>query len=186
MPGSDPDPIPHDPGSLAIAGHESSIWASFPCGSTADHSLTEASDALMNFMKCVAATIKDTKTAKGRGVYATRPVLSGETIEICPVIVFPADWDDMPKEIQRVVYAWGHLTNGPPSNCIAMGWGSMYNHENPANVRYTADAENNCMVFTAARNIEAGEELTINYNETVGDIHSTEDVWFKNTGVKPL
>lgn len=40
------------------------------------------------------------------------------------------------------------------------------------------------MVFSAARDIAAGEELTINYNGTLGNIVSVENDWFDDTGVE--
>lgn len=141
---------------------------------------------MTHFSVCYAATIKDTETAKGLGVFATKQIRSGENIEVCPVVIVRADWDEMPEEIQRIVFDWGRLTNGPPASCVALGWGSMYNHANPANVRYAAHADGRCMVFSAARDIGAGDELTVNYNETEGDIHSSEDVWFDETGVTPI
>ncbi|MBD8900437.1 SET domain-containing protein-lysine N-methyltransferase [Rhodanobacter sp. DHG33] len=130
--------------------------------------------------------IKDTGTAKGRGIFATRAILAGEIVEICPVVLVHADWEEMPKQVQRIVFDWGRLTKGPCASCIALGWGSIYNHGNPANIRYSAEKDSLSMVFTAARDIALGEELTINYNETAGDIHSSEDVWFQDTGITPI
>jgi len=68
----------------------------------------------------------------------------------------------------------------------ALGWGSMYNHGNPANVRYSAKESDLSLVFSAARQIEVGEELTVNYNESYGDIHSSEDIWFQGRGITPI
>lgn len=96
------------------------------------------------------------------------------------------DWDEIPDELKHVMFDWGYLTKGPRASCIALGWGSMYNHGNPANVRYSADGSKLSMAFTAARNIDLGEELFINYNETGGDIHSSEDVWFQEAGITPI
>ena len=140
----------------------------------------------MGYMVCQSAEIKDTGTAKGRGVFAVRPINSGDTIEVCPVVVIHSRWDEMPDEIKRVVFDWGYLTKGERASCIALGWGSMYNHANPANVRYAASGDSQHMVFTAARDIALGEELTVNYNETGGDIHSSDDVWFQDTGIQPI
>lgn len=130
--------------------------------------------------------IKDTGTPKGRGVFAARRIASGELVEVCPVVVLSTRWNEMPQEVQRVVFDWGYLTNGSPASCLALGWGSMYNHGNPANVQYHAIADALCIHFRAARDIDAGEELTINYNETGGGTDSTDDVWFQDTGVAPI
>jgi hypothetical protein len=130
--------------------------------------------------------IKDTGTAKGRGVFAARAISANEIIETCPVIVLRSSWDQMPEDLQRVVFNWGYLTEQGPATCLALGWGSMYNHSNPANVRYRPLADQFCLQFVAARNIGVDEELTVNYNETGGDILSTEDNWFENAGIAPI
>lgn len=132
------------------------------------------------------AIVRHTGTVKGRGVFATRLIHQGELIEACPVVVFQTRYVDMPKEFQQLVFNWGELTKSGPATCLALGWGSQYNHNNPANVRYRADAVNRLMIFTAAREIQPGEELTINYNETLGEIESIEDSWFDVTGITPL
>ncbi|MDG6348576.1 SET domain-containing protein-lysine N-methyltransferase [Luteimonas sp. 8-5] len=132
------------------------------------------------------AYIADTGTAKGRGVFASRKISSGEIVEVCPVVVLSSRWKQMPPEVQRVVFDWGYLTKQEAASCLALGWGSMYNHANPASLRYVAVADAFVMQFVAARDIDADEELTINYNETGGDISSTEDVWFKDSGVTPI
>jgi SET domain-containing protein len=127
---------------------------------------------MMHFKVCDCAEIRDTGTAKGRGVFATRQIEQGEIIEISPVIL--VQWSELPESLELVVFNWGELTKGPSESAIALGWGSMYNHDNPANVRYVANAANCSMAFSAARLIDAGEELTVNYNESHGDIHSSE------------
>ena len=68
-------------------------------------------------------------------------------------------------------------------SAIALGYGSMYNHANPANMRYASAFEGRAIRFTAARTIKGGEELTINYNRTRGEPTSDEDVWFTTCGV---
>ena len=137
-------------------------------------------------IQSVVGYLKDTGTTKGRGVFAVRNISMGEIVEVCPVVVLGSRWNQIPKEVQRVVFDWGYLTKGEPASCLALGWGSMYNHANPANLLYRAVPENLCIQFVAARNIEANEELTVNCNETGGDISSTEDVWFKDSGVTPI
>ena len=133
-----------------------------------------------------AGCIKDSGTAKGRGVFAVRDVAIGDVVEVCPVVIVKAKWDEMPEAVQRIVFDWGYLTKSTAASCIALGWGSMYNHSNPANLRYVAVPDELCMHFIAARDIREGEEFTVNYNETGGDIHSTEDAWFEDTGITPI
>jgi SET domain-containing protein len=46
---------------------------------------------------------------------------------------------------------------------LALGYGSLYNHSYHPNARYD-DAAGPTKVFTALRDIAAGEEITVNYN----------------------
>lgn len=138
----------------------------------------------MDYQACSCARIQETGTPRGRGVFAIRAIEEDEIIEVCPVVL--VQWGEIPDEVKCIAFNWGALTKGPPTSCIALGWGSMYNHSNPANVRYTADTQTDSMIFTAARKIELGEELTVNYNDSFGDIHSTRDIWFENRGISPI
>ena len=57
---------------------------------------------------------------------------------------------------------------------IALGFGSLYNHSYTPNACYE-DVSGHMKNYIAIRDIQAGEEVTINYN---GDANSTEPVWF--------
>lgn len=46
---------------------------------------------------------------------------------------------------------------------IALGLGSLYNHSERNNARFTLDYEFGQIRFLAVRDIEAGEEITTNY-----------------------
>lgn len=107
--------------------------------------------------------IKDTGTGKGRGVFAARRFADKETIEICAVVLFRTHYNVLPKTIKTLIFDWETLAGQARTHALALGYGSFYNHANPANLRYEADAENDLLHFVAVRNIEAGEELTINY-----------------------
>lgn len=135
-------------------------------------------------MPCSAGVIREIGDVKGRGVFASRAIAAGEVVEACPVMM--VQWDLLPPDLQRMVFDWGYLTGGPANCALVFGWGSLYNHGNPANLRYSASAGDQRLVFCAARDIAAGEELTINYNRSGGDVHSTEDVWFERAGILPV
>lgn len=137
----------------------------------------------MRYLAISNAEIRDTGTAKGRGVFTTRPISAGAIVEICPVVMVPSDWDDMPPSVKHIVFDWGQLAGEAPTSCIALGWGSLYNHQNPANLTYAASSDMQAMVFSAVRNIAAGEELTVNYNGALGDVVSVKDDWFSDTGI---
>ena len=105
--------------------------------------------------------VRDTGTARGRGVYAARDIEQGEIVEVCPVLFVASRFEELPLELKRAVFAWGPLT-GVEGNVIALGYGGIYNHANPANLGYAADAEARCLLFRAVAPIAAGAEMTIN------------------------
>jgi hypothetical protein len=128
--------------------------------------------------------VRETGTAKGRGVYASRRYDEGEVVEACPVIVFSGPFTSVPDEIRKLLFNWGFLADARSTHCLALGYGSMYNHDNPANMRYEADAGHSLLRFIAVRPIAPHEELTVNYNAAGGGPHSAADTWFARMGVK--
>jgi len=131
--------------------------------------------------------VKDTGTAKGRGTYAARRFKAGETVEESPVILFEGSLEGLPIDVQRIVFNWSYLVDRSMGcHAFALGYGSMYNHANPANLRYSANTTSGRLVFAAARAIEADEELTINYNASAGEPESQEDSWFEMFEVEPI
>ena len=101
--------------------------------------------------------VKDTESLKGNGVYAQHDIHSGGTVEIAPVIILLAPFASLPPRLKTRVFNWGDLTNGPKASALALGYGSLYNHDNPANMNFKADSENEMIHFVANRFIKAGE-----------------------------
>ena|ERR1700733_3963624 len=132
--------------------------------------------------------LKDTGTRKGRGVFTLRALSTGDQVEVCPVLILLKEEREWPQIIETRVFDWSALTDrrAPFCHALALGFGSMYNHANPANVIYKADSDNEVLGFYAARDISVDEELTINYNETYGATESKEDVWFARMKIKAL
>jgi hypothetical protein len=129
--------------------------------------------------------VRHTRTPKGRGAFALRAFAAGETVERCPVVLFSASFSAVPEELRTLLFNWGVLAGGPNMHCLPLGYGGMYNHDNPANMRYEADAPGGVLHFVAIRDIAADEELTVNYNAHGGGHESAEDTWFKTLGVTP-
>jgi hypothetical protein len=127
--------------------------------------------------------IKDTDTIKGKGVYANRNYTIGDVVEVSPVIVLFAPYATLPPKLKTRVFNWGDLTQGPVSSALALGFGSMYNHSNPANVKFKANAESESITFIAEKNISINEELTINYNGPDGSSASKQDDWFDRNNI---
>jgi len=128
--------------------------------------------------------VKDTETEKGRGAYALRDFKEGELVEECPVIILLRPIDLLPPRLKTMVFNWGALTNTSASSALSLGFGSMYNHANPASLRYEANLENQSMRYFAVRDIKKDEELTINYNAGGGSHISDKDTWFEGRGIK--
>ena len=129
--------------------------------------------------------VRPTGNQRVRGVYAPTDLHVGEIVEVCPVVLLPGPFTALPPEIRRITFPWGLLTGEGDSHAIAYGYGGIYNHANPANLRYAALADIGCLQFTAARAIQDGEELTINFNSLTGDVASDTDTWFQALGLQP-
>ena len=125
------------------------------------------------------AYVKDTGTEKGRGVFAARDFEESELVEECVTVLLYQPFDTLSVPLQTRVYNWGELSGSPEASAIALGFGSLYNHDNPANMTYLADEEHSTIKYLAVRRIDKDEELTVNYNDTGGDPTSDEDDWFE-------
>jgi hypothetical protein len=130
--------------------------------------------------------VKETGTVKGRGVYAGRNFSKGELIEAAVVLILTRPFSDLPPRIRRIVYNWGALTKGAKSSGLIYGYGSLYNHNNPANMRFEANGQEDIMYYFAAQDIMKDEELTVNYNASNGQPVSENDNWFKMQGITPI
>ncbi len=98
---------------------------------------------------------------KGRGVFARRAIREGEVIERVPVLVLRLEEiqdSDGWTGLAGYCFLWGEGTVA-----LALGYGSLYNHSFDPNARYD-DEGSQRKVYTAIRDIVAGEEITINYN----------------------
>lgn len=112
---------------------------------------------------------------RGRGVFTRRPIKAGAVIESAPVIVMSHE-DRLHIDqtiLQNYIFEW--QPEGQNLCCMALGTIPMYNHDYNSNCEYYMEYEERTMFVQAARDIEAGEELTVNYNGTWND---ESRVWF--------
>jgi len=135
-----------------------------------------------------AIEIRNTGTAKGRCVVSRAAYEEGSIVEICPVLVFDVtDFAALPLELRRVVFKWSNLIGKTGiQRAVPLGFGSLYNHANPANLRYRASRLTQTMTYLATRAIRAGEELTINYDAPSGHSAAKDSRWMKGQGVIPI
>jgi hypothetical protein len=108
--------------------------------------------------------VKDTGTGKGRGVFALRAFSAGEFAEVCPVVPLRTLREFLPGEFQDRVFHWEFRADGKGTSALALGYGSLYNHDNPANMRFEVDRPALLIRFIAVRDTTRDEELTINYS----------------------
>jgi len=114
-------------------------------------------------------------TIDDRGVFSTEPIPKGSIIEVCPVIIIPKG--EMEKIKKTVLFNYYFDWQEKAGNgAIALGYGSLFNHDYKPNAVYSYDYESGNLDFYALKDIEVGEEITINYN---GDPKSQEKVWFE-------
>lgn len=107
-------------------------------------------------------------------MFAGENISKGEIIESSPVIVFPeAEW----KQIEETIftyycYLWGEDYK---DGALVLGSGSLYNHSYKPNADYIRHEDSKLMDYVALRDIEEGEEITINYN---GDFDDMTPLYF--------
>ncbi len=103
---------------------------------------------------------------KGRGVFARQPIQAGDEIERVPVIVIPRESvlaGALQGGLADYCFVWDDNTVA-----VALGYGSLYNHSYEPNARYD-DVAPRTKVYRALRDIQPGEEITVNYNGTPED-----------------
>lgn len=116
----------------------------------------------------------DKTDERGRGVFTKRSMPANTIIEISPVIVMSSEERKLLDQtrLHDYIFEWG-----PDSQqcCMALGYVPVYNHSYRSNCEYEMDFDNHVIKIKTIRNIEAGEELFINYN---GDWNNDKKTWF--------
>lgn len=110
----------------------------------------------------------------GRGVFAKNKIYKGSLIEKAPVVFLSAE----EKEILRFTNLYNYyflLGKGEKPAAFGFGYASFYNHAATANAFYTFSRKRNTINIYAYKTIEAGNEITINYNGHPG---SKAEVYF--------
>ncbi len=116
-----------------------------------------------------------TSENRGRGVFTAHEVSKGDVIEICPLLLIPSD---QVKLIDKTIfydyyYSWPGEEGGA---CIALGYGSLYNHSTKPNADVIFDLEEHTVVIKALKKIKANQEILIDYQ---GGQEDGTDLWFE-------
>jgi uncharacterized protein len=117
----------------------------------------------------------DNMERKGRGMFTKEAIATDTIIETAPVIVMTQEERTLldKTRLHDYIFEWG--AGDSKLCCMAQGYISVYNHSYASNCEYFMDYENNTIEVKTVRDIEAAEELTINYN---GDWNDETPVWF--------
>lgn len=114
---------------------------------------------------------------KGRGVFTSIPISKGDLIESAPVIVL----DDKDRLIihktllHDYYFLWEPGEDEEYEAAIALGYGSLYNHSKEPNAEFVPVFDEKVIEFIALRDIAAGEEILIEYDEGG---NSSFELWF--------
>jgi hypothetical protein len=83
--------------------------------------------------------IKETENGRGLGVFALARLDAGAVVETCPAVIINADYKRLSRDVQLKVFDWNDLTErGQHFHALALGYGSIYNGDNRANLKYAA------------------------------------------------
>lgn len=114
---------------------------------------------------------------KGRGVFTRKNIPANTIIEVSPVIVMTEEERKLLDQtrLHDYIFVWGESQT---QCCMALGYIPLYNHAYQSNCEYFMDYEKAIISIKTVKPINAGEELTINYN---GDWNNNKKVWFDVT-----
>lgn len=102
-------------------------------------------------------------------MYSRTQFAKGEIVEICPIIFVGVEAKAIPNlknyifEIEKTHDKYG----------VVLGYGSLYKHSENPNLEFAYNRTNRQMYFMAARQIQAQEELSINYGKDFWDEQAT-------------
>jgi uncharacterized protein len=115
--------------------------------------------------------------SRGRGVFTTKNIPAGTTIEISPVIELTTKERKQIEDtkLYHYIFEWG---TSKRKACMALGYISMYNHSFEPNCEYEQDYDAQTMLVRTIKSVKKGEELFFSYN---GDPNDKTPLWFPTT-----
>ncbi|HMG26678.1 MAG TPA: SET domain-containing protein-lysine N-methyltransferase [Acidimicrobiia bacterium] len=105
-------------------------------------------------------------------MFARRRFRPGEVVECCPILRVSARDRALLERTRLRGYVYQRRRG---AGAIALGLGSLYNHAADPNAACELDLDDECLVITARRAIDAGDEITISYGDD-------SDLWFTARG----
>ena len=112
--------------------------------------------------------------AFNRGVFAKQPIPKGALLHAAPVLAYSNEDHEHVEKTLLADYAFAY---GEDESALLLGYGMLFNHSHEPNARYEVNVENDTFDFYAYRDIEAGDEVLINYS---GDVDIDDVLWFED------
>ena len=132
--------------------------------------------------------VADAGSGKGLGVFAARDFDKDETVEVAPMLIFRVDECCFPSNLADRFFTWATtgIAGKEKWGAITWGYGCLYNHDEPANMRHPIDWKHRAITFQTVKPVKKGEELTINYNSPDRGPTSDRDTYFTSRKIKPV
>lgn len=102
-------------------------------------------------------------------VLAKTQYAKGEIVEIAPIIFVGPEAKAVPR-LKDYIF---EIDSAKEQYGVVLGYGSLYGHSQTPNITFAYNKENRQMYFIAAKTINAGAELTIDYGK---------DYWAERSG----
>jgi hypothetical protein len=119
----------------------------------------------MEYFPHPALVVRDSKT-HGLGVYTREALPAGTIIERCPILEsMVRRTPEHPRSAmdRYTFFCWAPY---PDIGFMPAGFGTMYNDAGRCcNVRHSLDMDKRCLTFSTTRDIDAGQELLMDYKQ---------------------
>jgi len=109
-------------------------------------------------------------TIHGLGVFASEFIMSGEVVEVCPILDLEISKGDASNVLLDYRFNWPQ-GNEWDKQVMPFGWAGLYNHSNTPNTLWKSNISNQTFEFYTVKDINPDEELFVYY----GDINYWSD-----------
>ena len=120
--------------------------------------------------------IKYLDSIKNRGILATKSIKKGVIIDISHFIIISNKDYEIIENTIVYDYIFEFIDSGRKVRCIILSFTQFINHSYIPNVRYRYNSRDKTVIYETIKDIEKGQELTVNYN---GISDNKDPLWFK-------